>query len=302
MESLPLPAGFEAVASLGQGASATVVHAIGPKGDFAVKIIDEDDLDESIEELILNEVYILSLLQHPHVVGLDSVARIPPFHLGIVLELCPNGTLEAHIQVHGRLRERTAAQYAAQLLSAVAHMHAMGVVHRDIKPANVLLGARLEAKLCDFGLAAVVLDDAPLGEFCGTHGFAAPEILAERPYMARPVDVWSFGATLFNMVTGKLPFVPEREEALEAFIERMREGPFVLPSTSAGLTNFIVDLLAFEAEDRPTASEAMGAVWLEKGLGSIEPPPRPLAVASCRDLPTRRPPELPRPTSLQAVQ
>ncbi|EEC79000.1 hypothetical protein OsI_19502 [Oryza sativa Indica Group] len=151
---------------------------------------------------------------HPHVVGLlDVLATRSTVYL--VLELARGGSVLSALDGRGggHYDEPAARRLFAQLASAVAHAHSLGVFHRDVKPENLLLDERGDLRFTDFGLGAFTDADQHLGAtdglaatHCGSPAYVALEILLKRRYDAGKADVWSCGVVLFVLTTGYLPF------------------------------------------------------------------------------------------------
>jgi len=97
-----------------------------------------------------------------------------------------------------------AAGYMKKLFSALAHMHAQGVVHRDIKPENIMLTSKDELKLIDFGLSKRTNKGAAMKTIAGTPYYMAPEVL-DGEYHEK-CDTWSLGVLLYVFMSGYLPF------------------------------------------------------------------------------------------------
>jgi eukaryotic-like serine/threonine-protein kinase len=133
----------------------------------------------------------------------------------MVFEYLSGGTLEERLAAEGRLADDETQRIAEDIAAGLAHAHARGVVHRDLKPANVLFDPDGRAKLADFGIARLAAGTGTLtdaGTVMGTASYISPEQAAGRP--AGPAsDVYSFGAVLFRMLTGRLPF--ESDDRLE---------------------------------------------------------------------------------------
>jgi serine/threonine protein kinase len=85
-------------------------------------------------------------------------------------------------------------------------MHEMGVVHRDLKPENCVLDPNRTVKVIDFGLATRCEKGQLLDEYCGSPEYAAPEVMKQIPHEGPPIDIWSVGVILYDMVMGRLPF------------------------------------------------------------------------------------------------
>ena len=97
--------------------------------------------------------------------------------------------------------------WLGQLASALRHIHALRVIHRDLAPKNILLSARNECKICDFGLSFQMASTHDVtSEFCGTPYYMSPEVLTAQPY-GPMVDVWSLGAVAFELMTLRRPFI-----------------------------------------------------------------------------------------------
>jgi serine/threonine protein kinase/tetratricopeptide (TPR) repeat protein len=178
----------------------------------------------------------LARLHHPNIVQVYDVGEYAGVAY-IAFEFV-NGPTLRRWQQGGRLEPQQAARLASAIARAVQHAHDQGIVHRDLKPANILLaedrgqrtedreeradtGPSLSSVLCplsslnpkvsDFGLAKPIDSDAAItmsGVACGTPNYMSPEQVRGGPPASRPaVDVWGLGAVLFEMLTGRPPFV-----------------------------------------------------------------------------------------------
>ena len=170
---------------------------------------------------------VLGYVRHPFVVGLQMAFQTRD-KLFFVLDYCAGGELFCHLQRLGKFAEPRARFYTAELVLALAHVHALGVVYRDLKPENVLLDQRGHVRLTDFGLSkeGVTLHAKGAHSFCGTPEYLAPEILARRGH-GRAVDWWSLGALLYEMLTGLPPFYSRDREKL---FEGIKNGDLGYPS------------------------------------------------------------------------
>jgi serine/threonine-protein kinase len=124
------------------------------------------------------------------------------------MEYMPGGTLSQRTK-QALLPPREAAAIVEQLAQAAHAAHEVGVLHRDIKPSNVLLDAEGQPKLTDFGLAKRLDDEESLtntGSVLGTPGYMPPEQARGLRDLTPAADVYSLGATLFALLTGKPPF------------------------------------------------------------------------------------------------
>ena len=129
------------------------------------------------------------------------------------------GELFDRIVEKGSYTEKDAADLIKQVLSAVAYMHDSGVVHRDLKPENLLYHSPEEESkimISDFGLSKME-DSGIMATACGTPGYVAPEVLAQKPY-GKEVDVWSIGVISYILLCGYPPFYDENDANLFAQI------------------------------------------------------------------------------------
>nr|CAD1816838.1 unnamed protein product [Ananas comosus var. bracteatus] len=127
----------------------------------------------------------------------------------LVLEHVTGGELFDKIESKGRISEHEGRKLFQQLIDAVSYCHDRGVYHRDLKPENVLLDAKGNIKISDFGLSALPQQfgvDGLLHTTCGSPNYVAPEVLANRGYDGAKSDLWSCGVILYVILTGCLPF------------------------------------------------------------------------------------------------
>ena len=146
-------------------------------------------------------------LRHPHVIRAYALGR-DAGHVYIAYEYVPGRTLRDVIR-SGQLRDGEAIEAAAQILDALAHAHAHGIVHRDVKPSNILMAESqgVNAKLLDFGLALVAEEESltAQGDVPGTLAYISPERLRGAKG-GPPADVWAIGVLLWEALAGQHPF------------------------------------------------------------------------------------------------
>ncbi len=189
----------------------------------------------------------------------------------------------AHVALRpGHIGGGVAEELAAQLLSALDHVHAAGSVHRDLKPGNVLavVGRRrgLQIKLTDFGLAARAGVADRFGTFSGSIPYVAPEALVGLPLDGR-ADLYSLGVLLYQMVTGQMPV---SRGGPREILRWHLSGPPADPARVRGgisprLRRFILRLTARDRDERPAS--AAGALELlgARGVRAARPPVPPAA-------------------------
>jgi tetratricopeptide (TPR) repeat protein len=219
--------GYAVEAELGRGGMGVVYRARQESLNrtVALKMLaDPVSAGEREAERVLREAEAIARLGHPNVVAIHEVGRHEgrPF---LCLEYCPGGTLAGRLG--GRPQPpRSAAETLATLARAVEAAHRCGVVHRDLKPSNVLLTADGTPKLTDFGLAKsfdAAAPDAPDGSSrsgprdvtlpgvaMGTPAYMAPEQALGRP-CGPAADIYALGAILYEMLTGRPPFLAEAD-------------------------------------------------------------------------------------------
>ena len=284
-------------AELGSGGYGSVYRARHTEtGELAAaKVVSTDRMSETA---IMNEVRLMESLRHAHVIALHEYHE-QGSRVIMIMELAAGGELFSRVIDAGSLQEQQAQRYLGQLMRAVEYMHSMGVAHRDLKLENVLLNARDECKVCDFGLAHIYLRDAAgkvvtpraaLREVCGSKSYAAPEVLAERGYDGFLSDVWSCGVCLFGMLAGFFPFdgataddwrfsracqETARGNSLTHAIFGFYQRPCMLSEPSVVL---IDGMMTIPARTRMSVRDVFNSVWLG-GDGSRSTPPPAAAIA-----------------------
>ncbi|KAH8376028.1 hypothetical protein KR093_005600 [Drosophila rubida] len=249
-----------------------------PGDHFAVKIIDKKAL-KGKEESLENEIRVLRRfsanhfdgnssngvrLTHPNIVQLletyEDKAKVY-----LVMELVTGGELFDRIVEKGSYTEKDASHLIRQILEAVDYMHEQGVVHRDLKPENLLYYSPdddSKIMISDFGLSKME-DSGIMATACGTPGYVAPEVLAQKPY-GKAVDVWSIGVISYILLCGYPPFYDENDANLFA---QILKGEFEFDSPywdeiSESAKHFIKNLMCVTVEKRYTCKQALCHPWI----------------------------------------
>ncbi|KAF3794351.1 Serine/threonine-protein kinase AtPK2/AtPK19 [Nymphaea thermarum] len=196
---------FEIMKVVGQGAFAKVfqVRKKGTSEIYAMKVMRKDKiLEKNHADYMKAERDILTKIEHPFVVQLRYSFQTK-YRLYLVLDFINGGHLFFQLYHQGLFREDVARIYAAEIVSAVSHLHANGIMHRDLKPENILLDADGHVMLTDFGLAKQFEENTRSNSLCGTVEYMSPEIILGKGH-DKASDWWSVGILIFEMLTGKL--------------------------------------------------------------------------------------------------
>jgi len=256
---------------LGRGAYAEVFvcERVGTGERLALKRVDKANLVKNNKQATVQmELKALATLRHPNVVRLYHTFQ-DEYYLYFVLELAANGTMQDELERLGSYELSTARFYAAELLTAISHLHSKGIIHRDLKPQNVLVTASRHLLLCDFGTAKFLNAppcapprssregyDGAMEEksFEGTAQYVSPEVLNNQT-AREAADLWSLGVMLYQMLCGGVPFTAETDYlTFQKILQRDME-PF--PRDLDDKARDLIDkLLVCDVDARCTAEQA----------------------------------------------
>jgi len=204
-----LVADYNIIEKIGQGGMGEVYKAVHTKLDqtVAVKVLSSEySLNPSMRKRFINEARIQAKFSHPNMVNIFNLIE-QDNNVFIVMEYINGGTLEGHLEQNGVLSQDESIKISLQVLSALQFMHSKGVVHRDIKPSNIMFTDTGVVKVTDFGIAKVMNEATKHTKtgMLGSVAYVSPEqILGEKTSIT--TDIYSFGITLYKMVTGRAPF------------------------------------------------------------------------------------------------
>lgn len=274
----------------GCGTKVRLAEDAGTLVKVAVKFPDEKSECYNLAKIFENEAATLTLLRHPHVLGLVEYLPCAAFvrtngtHVllpALVYELA-DLDLFTLINETGRLSLRLTFFFLRQLVDALAYIHSKKIAHLDIKPQNVLLffeRGLLKAKLGDFGSSVWVNDGSYLKGNVGTVGFQAPELCQGKKFDGEKADLFALGVTFFEMVTGVPPFskaepsdvwyklfVKENAKYWQKLSEYF--GPGVLTREFAILAN---RLMCSVPEGRGTFASMQNDDWYKASVADSEP-------------------------------
>lgn len=249
----PALKGFLVESRLGRGGLGSVWAAWDEalRRRVAIKVLRDVAAAPAV---VLDEARKAAALRHPNIVTVHSIAEGPE-GAAIVMELVDGVPLD---KAAANIPFKEKARLLEKVARALAAAHEKGLVHRDLKPENVLVGADLEPKILDFGLAVWERDrSVPSGRFEGTPLFASPEQAALSPEIGPASDVFSFGAVLFLVLTGRVPFDGGTPTEILAKI-RSEDPPFprtLAPNVPEDLQAVALACLARDPAARPTARD-----------------------------------------------
>lgn len=161
--------GYEVQEKISEGAFGQVYRAwsVNEKKMAAVKVMDLDKMQPKFRDHFLpRELQMLQTIKHPYVLEVWDIFKMAR-HIYIFMEFAPNGSLTSRLK-GGKLSEPVAKKWFRQIAEALYHIHCMHIAHRDIKSDNVLLDAKENAKLCDYGFAREVEVNEMSKTLCGT--------------------------------------------------------------------------------------------------------------------------------------
>ncbi|HEU0108770.1 MAG TPA: serine/threonine-protein kinase, partial [Vicinamibacteria bacterium] len=272
---------YEILSLLGAGGMGEVYRARDRRlgREVAIKVLPADRMaDEDRRRRFVQEARAASALSHPNIVTIHEIESADGVDF-IVMEYVPGKTLDTLIPRQG-MRLGEVLRIAIPIADAVARAHAAGIVHRDLKPGNVMVGPDGAVKVLDFGLAKLASQEeagspehetrtkdgdagrlSRPGTVAGTAGYMSPEQATGRNVDARS-DVFSFGAMLYEMVTGRLAFAgSSMAETLAAVLREQPKAPSELrPDMPRDMEKVILRCLQKEPDRR---LQHMGDVKVE---------------------------------------
>ncbi len=247
-------ADYQIVGILGQGGMGAVyrVRNLLSGREEAMKVVlPGSGTDADAAGRFLREIKIQASLQHPNIAALRTAVRAGD-NILMIMELVEGESLECMLQ-RGPLSLAPAVRIADDILGALGYAHERGVVHRDVKPSNILVTARGFPKLMDFGIARAVGDNqlTHSGMAVGSPHYMSPEQVLTRPVDERS-DVYSMGATFYEMLTGKRPVDGDGQYAImNAHLTQIPKAPSTfVPAMGWELSSVVMKSLAKRPEDR----------------------------------------------------
>ena len=256
--------GYRLDAVIGRGGMGTVYRAtdVALEATVAVKVIAPHLADDdTFVRRFYEEAKALARLDAPGIVDVYAL-REAEEALFFVMECVEGSSLQAVLRRDGRLSPDAVLSLLRQVLDAVGHAHASGILHRDLKPSNILLDADGRAVITDFGLAKILASDAEITathDRLGTVAYMSPEQIEGLANVDEASDLFSVGLIAYEALTGRLPFDTSASDYViqRAIVEESFPPPSAYaPETSPALERVVLDLLSKDPADRPPSAEA----------------------------------------------
>jgi serine/threonine protein kinase/beta-lactam-binding protein with PASTA domain len=253
---------YEILERIGGGGMALVYmgldHLLHRK--VAVKVLRQQYVnDEEFIRRFRREAQAAASLSHPNVVSIYDVGQEGETHY-IVMEYIEGTTLNDLIKERAPLQVEEAVRYASQICDALEHAHHNEIIHRDIKPHNILIGKNGRVKVTDFGIARAATSSTitQTGSVVGSVHYFSPEH-AKGTSTGEKSDLYSLGIVLYQMLTGRLPFLGESpiSVALKHLQEEVEEPRKVNPLIPQSVENVILKAMRKKPEERYQSATEM---------------------------------------------
>lgn len=264
---------FKLLRLIGEGSMGLVIQAEDThlKRIVALKVLrkklSEGEKGKDAVEQFLREARAAASIEHPNIVRVYEINQ----HAGwwyIAMEMVSGNSLQEIVKAAGALPMSRACPIIADAAIGLQVAHELGMIHRDIKPSNILVTRNGHGKISDFGLVRVDDPNDPFDTYAqqsiGTPHYMAPEVIRREP-LTPAVDIYSLGATLYYVLTGRPPFVGGKmEEILRQHLHS--EPPDILqymPNCLPELASLIQRMMAKEPGVRPSAAEVAAILHAE---------------------------------------
>ena len=257
---------------LGKGAFSKVYQAQHRKSKLlrCIKKIDKLNFTVNQNESIMNEIKILTEVNHPNLLKIIEYYEKDD-SLYIVTEYLKGGELFDYITKKEFFTEKNAMKIIKQMLKAISYMHNLNIIHRDLKPENIVFSTDqdseeeiINVKIIDFGTSRKVKREEILYSIMGTLYYIAPEVL--RQSYGLECDIWSCGIILYILLCGYPPFNGDEDEDV---IKNISLGKVVFleddwKNISDDAKDLISKMLILNPKERFTAKECLEHRWFSK--------------------------------------
>ncbi|MDE2635027.1 MAG: protein kinase [Chloroflexota bacterium] len=260
---------YELVAQQGSGGLSVIYRALDRKLGriVALKILRPNLTKEpAFLEKFQQEARFVAMMSHPNIVTVHDVGSDGATHY-IVMEMIEGNDLKKLIKARGGLPFEKALDYGIQICAGLGFAHRSQLVHADVKPQNILINRENVLKVTDFGIAQAYTDTMPQTRsevvWGSPHYFAPEQAKGEKPSPAS--DVYSIGIVLFEMFTGRLPYVgsTQRELALAHIQGEIPKAKEFNPDLPIDLSNVIAKVMSKRPNDRYKHADQLGHILQE---------------------------------------
>eukprot|EP00656_Telonema_subtile_P000409 TRINITY_DN1018_c0_g1_i4.p1 TRINITY_DN1018_c0_g1~~TRINITY_DN1018_c0_g1_i4.p1 ORF type:complete len:298 (-),score=66.46 TRINITY_DN1018_c0_g1_i4:279-1172(-) len=180
--------------------------------------------EERMAECIMSERKILEQVHHPFIVNMHRTFQDESF-LYMLMEFVPGGEVFSHLRQAGRFRKSMTQFYAAQIVLVFEYLHSMEIAYRDLKLENLLIATNGYIRMIDFGFAKHLPNNGKTYTRIGTSEYLAPEVI-EGIGHGLPVDWWTLGVLVYEMLLGTSPFYHDKEDRV---FEKVLSGKINFP-------------------------------------------------------------------------
>lgn len=215
MNKIPVIPYYKVIRLIQEGGSSAVYEGIDlrSKDVVAIKALSSNKAkDAFMLKHFKEEANHYLLLNHPNIPKLVDFV-INDGQLYLIMEYVKGMDLGKYLQANGPLNEDMTIHFFTMILDTIAYLHRQKILHLDIKPSNIMVTERLGIKILDLGISAMVSEGENLKKKCGSPSFMSPEQIRGGK-LGFYTDIYQIGVTLFNMITGKLPFVGSTQKEI----------------------------------------------------------------------------------------
>ena len=224
----------------------------------AIKVLKKQyKEDENFVRKFRSEAQAAAGLMHPNIVNVYDVGEDRGLNY-MVMELVEGITLKEYIERKGRLSHKETISIAIQMCSGIGAAHASGIIHRDIKPQNIIISKDGKVKVTDFGIAKAVTSNTVSTNAMGSVHYTSPE-QARGGFSDQRSDIYSIGITLYEMVTGQVPFDGETtvEVAMKHLQQEITPPSELVPDIPYSLEQIILKCTQKSPERRYESTNAL---------------------------------------------